>query len=139
AGSSPREAFVTVVAAIALMAVLTGLFFFSLGYFRLGSLVRFLPYPVVGGFLAGTGWLLMVGAMGVMVDSLPPLAEIDTLFAADQLFRWLPGVLLGGGILFVLNRSSHSLAMPALVFGSLALFYLVMTLRGLGPAALSEQ
>ena len=35
-----------------------------LGVFRLGNLVRFVPFPVVGGFLAGTGWLLVKGGLG---------------------------------------------------------------------------
>ena len=46
-------------AAISLTTLLTGLVFWLLGHFRLGGLVRFLPYPVVGGFLAGTGWLFV--------------------------------------------------------------------------------
>jgi len=56
---APLEAvFFTVVTTIALTTLLTGLFFFCLGTFKLGGLVRYLPYPVVGGFLAGSGWLL---------------------------------------------------------------------------------
>jgi SulP family sulfate permease len=68
AGSMPAMAtadqtFVTVIVTIAITALLTGLFFLGTGYFRLGGLVRFLPYPVVGGFLAGTGWLLIAGSV----------------------------------------------------------------------------
>ncbi len=29
------------------------------------NLIRFVPYPVVGGFLAGTGWLLFKGGIYV--------------------------------------------------------------------------
>ena len=29
----------------------------------MGKLIRFVPYPVVGGFLAGTGWLLFKGGI----------------------------------------------------------------------------
>ena len=47
------------------MTLLTGITFLVLGTFRLGNLVRFVPYPVVGGFLAGTGWLLLKGGIGV--------------------------------------------------------------------------
>lgn len=57
-GAGPgATAYFTVLAAIALTTLATGLTFLLLGYFRLGALVRYLPYPVVGGFLAGTGWL----------------------------------------------------------------------------------
>ncbi|MBC7482682.1 MAG: hypothetical protein H7337_12460, partial [Rhizobacter sp.] len=43
-------------------------FLFALGHFRMGRLVRFMPYPVVGGTLAGTGWLMTAGAIGMMTD-----------------------------------------------------------------------
>ena len=42
-----------------------------LGTFRLGNLARFIPYPVVGGFLAGTGWLLIKGGLRVAVGHPP--------------------------------------------------------------------
>ena len=37
-----------------------------LGTLRLGSLVRVIPSPVLGGFLAGTGWVLLCGSYKVM-------------------------------------------------------------------------
>jgi SulP family sulfate permease len=56
--ASPEEKYFTVVAAITLTSLLNGVIFFALGSFKLGGLVRYIPYPVVGGFLAGTGWML---------------------------------------------------------------------------------
>ncbi len=67
------DVFLTVVAATLVVTVLCGVVFLVLGRFRLGNLVRFVPYPVVGGFLAGTGWLLFKGgiyvASGVVLHS----------------------------------------------------------------------
>jgi sulfate permease, SulP family len=56
----------TALAAIMLTSVVTGLVCWLLGQFKLGNLVSFIPYPVVGGFLAGTGMLLVLGALKVM-------------------------------------------------------------------------
>ncbi len=53
------DVFLTVIAATLVVTVLCGVLFWVLGTFRLGNLVRYVPYPVVGGFLAGTGWLLL--------------------------------------------------------------------------------
>ena len=43
--------------------------FLLLGRLHLGQWIRFVPYPVVGGFLAGTGWLIIRGSFRVMVDA----------------------------------------------------------------------
>ncbi len=40
----------TIICAIAVASVATGLFLLALGIFRLGRLIRFVPMPVVGGF-----------------------------------------------------------------------------------------
>lgn len=48
-----------------------GLFMLALGLFHLGNLVRFVPYPVIGGFLAGTGWLLVVGSADLVTGGSP--------------------------------------------------------------------
>jgi SulP family sulfate permease len=71
AGAAPGAVYATVVAAIAITSLATGATFLLLGQFRLGSLARYLPYPVVGGFLAGTGWLLLLGGVGVMAGVQP--------------------------------------------------------------------
>lgn len=63
AQNSPATIFPTVWAAIALSTIFTGIFLFSLGRLRLGRFVRFIPYPVMGGFLAGTGWLVVRGPL----------------------------------------------------------------------------
>ncbi|MEX2406141.1 MAG: hypothetical protein WD834_02285, partial [Actinomycetota bacterium] len=44
----PPDVFLTVIAATLVVTVLCGVVFFALGHFRLGNLVRFVPYPVVG-------------------------------------------------------------------------------------------
>lgn len=134
-----QKALVTVVVALGLTTALTGLLFYGLGRFRLGSLVRYIPYPVLGGFLAGTGWLLMHGALGIMVNTLPPLSSLGQLLEPDMLLRWLPGVLLGALILFVLSRTTSVLALPAIVLVAAALFYGVVFLGGLGLAGASAE
>src|SRR5665647_1392062 len=42
---------------LALSSVLTGLLLWGLGIARLGRAIRFIPFPVIGGFLGATGCL----------------------------------------------------------------------------------
>lgn len=119
--NDPEHIFGTVVAAMILASLLTGTIFWLLGRFNLGRLVRFIPYPVVGGFLGGTGWLLVVGGVGVMTD--PPLNL--ALFEPSALLRWLPGVVFALILFFTLRRFTHFLVLPGLLLGSILLFYAI--------------
>ena len=121
--AAPREKFITVVAVVFITSVLTGLLFILMGQFKLGSLVRFLPYPVIGGFLAGTGWLLVTGGIGVMSDVSFSFASTGSLFQSDLLLRWVPGLIFAVIMLWVLNRFNHFLILPGLLAGIAILFY----------------
>ena len=102
---------VTTVATIALSAVAAGLCFLAISRFRLSSMMQFIPYPVAGGFLAGTGGILCLAGlsmMGVPFDwnSLPRLFDPLTLW------NWVPGVAFAGGLLIATKRSNHILLFP---------------------------
>jgi len=47
---------------MALSSVLIGILLCGLGLGRAGRAIRFVPYPVIGGFLGATGWLMVSGA-----------------------------------------------------------------------------
>jgi SulP family sulfate permease len=129
----PEQVFATATVLIFVTAAATGAAFLALGVFKLGGLVRFLPYPVLGGFLAGTGWLLLVG--GVNVTARVPAGP--ALLAAGPLARWLPAGALGVAALLAARRWKSPLALPAVFAAALAGFYAVMLARGQTPAALA--
>ncbi|HUM71305.1 MAG TPA: SulP family inorganic anion transporter, partial [Chloroflexota bacterium] len=135
-GSSPEEIFLTIAVAIALTTMITGLFFWVIGYFQSGNLVRFLPYPVMGGFLAGTGWLLATGGLSMMTEIPTTLSEITMLFQPEVVWRWLPGLVFAVVLLVVSRRASHYLLLPGMVLGGILLFYLAAWLSGQSAADL---
>jgi SulP family sulfate permease len=128
---APAEAkFITVVMIVMLTSVLSGLLFVLIGGFKLSRLVRFIPYPVVGGFVAGTGLLLAEGALGVLLGKIPSLANLGSLFTAERLLLWVPGVLFGAIILAASRRSTYFLTYPALLVGAVLMFYLALWSTG---------
>lgn len=134
-GATLQEKFSTVVITIAITTLLTGLVFVGLGYFKLGRLVRFLPYPVIGGFLAGTGWLLLPGAIGLMTNT----TELAILITPTAMIRWLPGLALAL-ILFIAPRfSSHYLVLPSTIITAAILFHLIAWLSGYSLETLANQ
>ena len=124
------ETFTTVVVAIIFTSLLTGLIFLVFGRLKLSSFARYLPYPVVGGFLAGTGWLLVKGGLSVMTDMTISLTTLPHLFQTSILVHWLPGLIFALTLLLILRRSSHFLVIPGMLVLSIGLFYIVLAITG---------
>jgi sulfate permease, SulP family len=115
------QAFLTVVAATMIVTLLTALTFLVLGTFRLGNLARFIPYPVIGGFLAGTGWLLMKGGLAVAASTDPQLGTIGQFVDHFELVRWLPAFVFGVVLLIATRVVKRALVIPVvLVIGLVA-------------------
>ena len=119
----PDSIFATVVAAIILSSLTTGLTFFLIGQFKLGNLVRYIPYPVVGGFLAGTGWLLTRGAIEVMAGQTLSIEALRSLTQPEMLLRWLPGTIFAVIVLIILRKINHFLVWPCIILSAVILFY----------------
>ena len=124
------ELFQFIFVAIGLTSILVGLFFFVLGRFKLGKMVRFIPFPVVGGFLAGTGWLIVKFSFVMMTDLDLGFGNISMLLQYDYLYRWLPGLVFAVALLFASRLTSHYLLKPGILLGSMVLFYIIMFAQG---------
>lgn len=115
--------FYTVILLISLTSILTGLFFVILGVLHAGNLIRYIPYPVVGGFLAGSGWLLIQGSLNMMVDIQPSLDTLFILLDADILSRWFPGLVIGLILLVLTRRTHNEFVLPAVIVSAVIIFY----------------
>lgn len=128
---APADAkFITILVTIILTSVVAGLFFIVIGAFKLSRFVRFIPYPVVGGFIAGTGFLLVRGALGMMLGKTLSLANLGMLFRSENLLLWLPGFVFGVIALIASRRSKHILTFPVLLVGAIIVFYLAIGISG---------
>ena len=122
--------FATVGLALAASAGIAGIVFLVLGFFKLGNLVRFIPYPVIGGFIAGSGWLLLMGALGVLTGTSRSVTELPGLLSADLLPRWLPELAFVGIVIVAARRSTSYLLVPGALLAGTALFYVVLAVQG---------
>jgi SulP family sulfate permease len=128
-GASQRT-FLTVVLTISLATLLAGGFFFVLGSLELGNLVRFVPYPVVGGFLAGTGWLLAKGAIEVLSGVRLSVSDLSELGRSEVAAKWVSGVVFGVLLYLAVRRYRHYLTLPALLLAGAIAFYLCVVVTG---------
>ena len=127
---SIERAFVTVVAASLVVTVLCGAAFVVLGTSRRANLIRFIPYPVVGGFLAGVGWLLVKSAVYVSADVLPSLTPIGDLFQASALQLWGPAFAFGVILLVATRLVKRPIVIPVVLGIGLVLFAIGMLVTG---------
>ena len=133
----------TVVAAIALSSLVTGALYWLLARLRMGGLVRFIPYPVIGGFLAATGWILVIGGIEVcasLTDSTHGASSwFNVWFSAEALLHWLPGLAVGLLLFLITRRFSHYLIMPGFLLGVIAIFYLLLGVSGISADEASSK
>ncbi len=122
-GASLHSIYATVVAGIALTSLLMAAVFLLLGWFKASGFVRYIPYPVVGGFLAGTGFLLAKGAFSVMASMPMGVGDLIRLWEPGKLIEWIPGAVFALVLLILLRRSSHFLIMPVAFLIATGLFY----------------
>jgi SulP family sulfate permease len=68
-GGSEQAIIINVLVAISVSTLFTGMLLYGIGALKLGQWLRFVPYPVIGGFLAASGLLLITGGMEVVTQT----------------------------------------------------------------------
>ncbi len=134
AGGDTQIAIQSVMLVFTAATFLSGALLYELGACRWGSYFRFVPYSVVGGFLAATGYFLIVGAIR-MATGLPAvmLAVLANWTAADV--AKLASAILVVGILLALRRWVKSaFGMPAALIAMWLLSAAVLRALGLAGA-----
>lgn len=129
AAEAPQITLFVVIAA----TFVTGLALLVAGWLRLGTAVRFIPYPVVAGFLASSGLLLCLGGIRVLAGQAP---ELDTL--SDLANGSGPQLVVGAAVaaaLFLARRSVRSpLATPIVLGVGVAIAHLYLAGAGVSLA-----
>lgn len=110
--------------------LVTGLLFWMVGRLRLGRLVRFFPYPVVAGFLAGSGWLLVEGALAMVSGRHGLGAGIAGLAAPMVAVIAVAAVGLAGLLVLAMRRSDSPFTMPLVLLATALAFHAGLPLLG---------
>jgi len=111
----------TVLCAFASVSLLIGLTVFLLGMFRQGRIMGFVPYPVIGGLLSGTGLLVFLAAVRIVTGQ--PAGESFYPPSTDQML--LLGIMLATAFLMqtLPRKIKHPLVIPGIIIGVIAVFY----------------
>ena len=95
-------------------SIVCALTFWLLSQRGLANIVRFVPFPVMAGFLASSGWLLALGAMTILIGT--PLSVENAASLVPG--AWQPvaaGVVVALVLFGLSSRLPGSVLMPIVI------------------------
>src|SRR3974390_218294 len=119
-----------VVIAMALATALTGLLLCVLGFTRAGRAIRFVPYPVIGGFLGATGWLMITGAIQVVTGQAPKYCNVDAFISISISEKLAAALGLALLLHVLLRRSKSPFILPGMLIATIAIVHLIVLAAG---------
>ena len=127
-----RSLYATAVSAALAGTIAAGLCCLLIGRFRLARLLRFIPYPVAGGFVAGTGGLACLVGLRLMGFSFEreALASVLDSGAAASLGIGI-GIAFGLGLFVAMKFWKNFLIFPVSFLVAAALFQLGLAAFGM--------
>ena len=128
--ASGEALFVSASVALILSAVLTGICCLIIGRFRLTNLVRFIPYPVAAGFVAGIGGAVSLAAMSLMGAELTR-ETVPVLLEPATAARWVPGAAFGAALYWAIKRWRSPLILPVSVLLAVGAYHLALAALGI--------
>jgi sulfate permease, SulP family len=119
---------------LGLATIITGIVLCGFGVTRMGRAIRYVPYPVVGGFLGATGCLLVLGAIRVITGeelrfaTLPHFANIVTIAELSA------ACAMALTLYLTWHRSRSPFGLPVILVGGVLVGHLAFWIIGLTPA-----
>ena len=120
----------TMLAVMSLSSLGVAFFFWMVGHYRLTRLLELMPYPVICGFMAGIGWLLLEAGVGIAVNQPISLELLSALKEPDNISKLM--LFLAGAVVLLLAVTvfRRAWALPVASLGLVIAFYAVTTLKG---------
>jgi SulP family sulfate permease len=116
--------------AMSLATALTGLLLCVLGFTHAARAIRFLPYPVIGGFLGATGWLMVTGAIQVVTDERLTLANLGAFSNSPIAAKLAAGAAVAIALHVLLRQSKSPFVLPGVLLAAFAVTHFVVLVSG---------
>ncbi len=129
----------TIVVTMGLTTLLCGFAMFWLGRAQFGRIIRFVPYPVFGGFLAITGWYLLRGGMETVVGHPLNLQNLGSLFETGTGIKVALAVAFVVLVQFFNARVSSGALLPIAIIATIIMFNIAVLYLGVSQTQLEQQ
>jgi len=126
----------TMLAVLSMTSVIVAACFFAVGHFQLTRLLELLPYPVICGFMAGIGWLLLEAGVGIATGESISGDLFNALAKDDKALKLALFVAGGFALLGAISWFSRAWALPAASAVLIILFYSAVSFLGVTHAEL---
>lgn len=139
-GNSQDVIFSNIFTSVAITTFISGLFMMLVGQFKLGNMVRFIPYPVIAGFLAASGWLLIKGGISVAGGGTLELLNLSQYFSEMSVDKLSIGLIFSI-LLTIISRKMPNkiLAIPILIILCISVFYIASNILGYSHSILEQE
>ncbi len=122
AGLAPDDTLQVALAVVFATSLVCALTFWLLSQRGLANIVRFVPFPVMAGFLASSGWLLAVGAMTIVIGT--PLTPENAVSLAQGAWQHVCVAVAVALLLMELSsRLPGSVLMPVVIAATTLLIH----------------
>jgi len=118
---------------LAATTVVTGIVLCGFGMTRMGRAIRYVPYPVVGGFLGATGCLILLGAIRVISGRRLQFATLGQFTNPLTLSELAAACAMAAVLYFTWHRSRSSFGLPVILIGGVIAAHLAFWLAGISP------
>jgi SulP family sulfate permease len=117
-----------------LASVATGITLCGFGVTRMGRAIRYVPYPVVGGFLGATGCLILLGAIRVITGERLQFATLDRFANVLTLSELAAACAMALILYLTWHRSRNSFGLPVILVGGVIAAHIAFRLVGISLA-----
>jgi SulP family sulfate permease len=119
---------------LGLSTIVTGIVLCGFGVTRMGRAIRYVPYPVVGGFLGAVGCLLLLGAIRVIAGERLQLATLDRFANMVTLSELAAACAMALVLYLTWHRSRSTFGLPVILIGGIAFAHVAFWFAGISLA-----
>jgi len=100
---------------IVLASIVCGVSFYLVAHFRLSGLIRYIPFSVMAGFLAATGWLMTSGALNIIAGTPLTMNGLHKFLAQPLVPHFYVGVTVSLALFWLSSYISTAILIPILL------------------------
>jgi SulP family sulfate permease len=134
AADSSASPLAPVLITLGFASILTGIVLCCCGVTRMGRAIRYVPYPVVGGFLGATGYLILSGGIRVITGYRLQFSTLDRFANPLTLSELAAACVMALALYLTWHRSRSPFGLPMILIGGVIAAHVVFWFAGVSPA-----